>query len=245
MPLKNSQYNAIIRRYDQLRFENSRQLEARRQKVYGAVPQIRQIDEDMAHTAAEYARKAVSSKKNTSIKDFKEDMARLSQKRQALMEENGFPADYLELKYHCPDCQDTGFIGNEKCHCFKQAIVDLVYAQSNIRQRLTEENFDTFRLDLYSAETDRRLGISPRENMENILSCCRDSFPYLLYQTRHTSFLRKHKFSKPHTQKKGEQTKTEYFSAQRSLSPAAPSVSAFQPASPFSCSLSFHISLTS
>lgn len=174
MPLKNSQYNAITRRYDQIRFENSRQLEARRQEVYTAVPRIRQLDEDMARIAAEYARKAVSSKGGASIKDFKEDMARLARQRQELMKENGFPSDYLELKYHCPDCQDTGFIGNEKCHCFKQAIVDLVYAQSNIRQRLMEENFDTFRLDLYSTETDRRLGISPRKNMENILSCCRD-----------------------------------------------------------------------
>lgn len=174
MPLKNSQYNTILRRYDQLRFESIRQLDARRQEVYAAIPQLRQLDEDMAHTAAEYARKAIVSKSDASISQFKSDMAQLEKQRKELLASHSFPADYLEPKYHCPDCQDTGFIGNEKCHCFKQAIVDLVYAQSNIRQRLLEENFDSFRLDYYSTEKDRRLGISPRQNMENILSCCRD-----------------------------------------------------------------------
>lgn len=32
----------------------------------------------------------------------------------------GFPEDYLEPVYECPDCKDTGYIGNEKCHCFKR-----------------------------------------------------------------------------------------------------------------------------
>ena len=48
MPLKNSQYNAILRRYDQLRFESIRQLDARRQEVYAAIPQLRQLDEVVA-----------------------------------------------------------------------------------------------------------------------------------------------------------------------------------------------------
>ena len=48
MPLKNSQYNTILRRYDQLRFESIRQLDARRQEVYAAIPQLRQLDEIVA-----------------------------------------------------------------------------------------------------------------------------------------------------------------------------------------------------
>ena len=29
------------------------------------------------------------------------------------LQEAGFPADYLEPVYRCPDCRDTGYIGNE------------------------------------------------------------------------------------------------------------------------------------
>lgn len=174
MALKNPQYNAIIRRYDQLQLENNRRLEERTKEIYKAIPEYARLDEEIAHTAAEYARQAVLHPGKNPKKDFKAAMKLFDDQKAALLSSHGYPADYVQPQYHCPDCQDTGYIGNQKCHCFKQAIVDLVYSQSNIRERLETENFKNFRLDYYSAEKDRRLGISPRENMENILAQCQE-----------------------------------------------------------------------
>ena len=174
MALKNPQYNAIIRRYDQLQLENNRLLEERTREIYELIPEYARLDEQIAHTAAEYARQAVLHPGPDPKKNFKTDMKQLDDQKAALLTAHGYPADYLQLRYHCPDCKDTGYIGNKKCHCFKQAIVDLVYSQSNIRERLETENFKNFRLDYYSAEKDRRLGISPRENMESILTQCQE-----------------------------------------------------------------------
>lgn len=56
----------------------------------------------------------------------------------------GYPADYFQPPYTCPDCQDTGYIGQKRCHCLKQAAIDLVYTQSNLQGILEKENFDTF-----------------------------------------------------------------------------------------------------
>ena len=42
--------------------------------------------------------------------------------------------DYMELRYHCPDCQDTGYINGKKCRCFKREEISLLYAQSNIKE---------------------------------------------------------------------------------------------------------------
>ena len=172
MPLKNSQYNAILRQYDQLQFENNYRLEQHQQEIYSKIPQIREIDELMAQTAADYARQAIL-KTGKGISAFKADMEELSEKKAGLLKSHGYPADYLLPRYHCEDCKDTGFIGDQKCHCFKQAVVDLVYSQSNIRERLEEENFQTFRMDYYSDTTDPRTGISPRKNMKDILAQCR------------------------------------------------------------------------
>lgn len=183
MPLKNSQYNAILRQYDQLQFENIHRQEQRQMEIYRIIPQIREIDELIAHTAADFARQAVykshepsgtnhptpSSDTNS---DFKSAMEELEQKKIRLLTGHGYPADYLMPHYHCEDCKDTGFIGNKKCHCFKQAVVDLVYSQSNIRERLDQENFHTFNMDYYSEEKDPLLGISPKKNMESILAQC-------------------------------------------------------------------------
>ena len=66
-----------------------------------------------------------------------------------MLEAAGFPADYLEPPYDCPDCKDTGFIDGKRCHCFKQAAINIVYKQSNISTILSKENFDRFNLNVY------------------------------------------------------------------------------------------------
>lgn len=58
----------------------------------------------------------------------------------------GYPADYLEPVYTCPDCKDTGYIEGDnglrkKCHCFHQQELDILYEQSHIRDMIASENF--------------------------------------------------------------------------------------------------------
>ena len=71
-------------------------------------------------------------------------------------------------------------IGNEKCHCFKKAIIELLYEQSNIKKIPEDADFSNFRLDYYSrSHYDKKTGRSAREAMENTLEICRhfvDSF---------------------------------------------------------------------
>jgi len=76
----------------------------------------------------------------------------LSQQRDTLLSAGGFALDYLDPVYECPDCKDTGYIDGRKCHCFRQAIINTVYAQSNIREILRRENFDHFSYSYYSDE---------------------------------------------------------------------------------------------
>ena len=64
----------------------------------------------------------------------------------------GFPEDYLSPIYDCPDCHDTGYIGNQKCHCFKQAIINMLYEQSGIQKMLEEENFSSLSYDYYQGQ---------------------------------------------------------------------------------------------
>ena len=70
---------------------------------------------------------------SSALDDLREQIARLSVQKKELLVSNGFPEDYLEPHYFCPDCRDTGYIGTDKCHCFKKAIVDLLYMQSNLQ----------------------------------------------------------------------------------------------------------------
>ena len=78
------------------------------------------------------------------------------------------------MRYQCPDCKDTGYIGTEKCHCFRQAIVDLVYAQSNVREAVKRENFQSFSFSYYSEDyVDELTGLTPLENIHRVVNMVR------------------------------------------------------------------------
>ena len=76
----------------------------------------------------------------------------------------------MQPPYTCPDCKDTGQIDGKPCHCFKQAAIDLVYTQSNIRSILEYENFTHFNLDLYSNTMENpQTGFTSRQTAQNAL----------------------------------------------------------------------------
>jgi len=139
-----------MRAYEQRQFANRDKLLKRYDKVYAKVPELQELEQSISRISVENARRILSGTES-SLDDYKKELHRLSARRISLLEKNGFPADYLEPAYTCPDCQDTGYTGNQKCHCFKKATVELLYTQSNLKQRLVRENFDNFSFSFYSA----------------------------------------------------------------------------------------------
>ena len=171
MHLNNTQYQTIMRSYDLKRQHHRHLLEERRRKIEQAVPEYAKCQDLITMISAKRARAAAGGR-SEAVADLKDEAEQLKCRMNTLLEENGFSPEDLEMTFDCPDCRDTGFIGSEKCHCFKQAVVDLLYQQSNIRELLKEENFRNFRLDYYSDVPDPGLGISPRANMRSVLKIC-------------------------------------------------------------------------
>ena len=185
MSLKNSQYQSIMRQYDQRQLFHRHEQMLRYEEVRQHIPAYRRLEEEIAGLQATRARAAVMGQPSP---DTLSRLQQLQKQQALLLTEAGYPADYLELTYTCPDCHDTGFIGNEKCHCFKQAMVDLLYSQSNIHEVLKQENFGNFNMNYYSDRVNQRLGISPRENMAAILDTCHDFIDHFDDQARNLLF---------------------------------------------------------
>ena len=107
------------------------------------------------------------------MEEFREQQKKLTLQKKALLTSNGYPEDYLEPIYQCSDCHDTGYIGNQKCHCFQKAIIQLLYTQSNLQEILEKENFDTFSLSYYSNHyIDKKTGRSSLALMQDALAAC-------------------------------------------------------------------------
>lgn len=172
MALKNTQYDAIIREYNKKQLANRREQEARIREVAENLPEISDIDQEISSLSLKCARQLLNGEP-ASIEDLKLEILAFGERRKAILRKAGYPEDYLEMHYTCPDCQDTGYIGSEKCHCFKQAAIDLLYTQSNLKSILQEENFETFSFDYYPEDMkDPATGRNARENIQKIVEEC-------------------------------------------------------------------------
>lgn len=151
-------------------------MNARYEEVCKKSPEFQALDESISTLSVNYGRRLLNGE-TKAMESLKEELAILRSSKQALLTSCGFPSDYLEPVYECSDCQDTGYIGSKKCHCFKKAVCSLLYEQSNLKEILKQENFDTFRLDYYPLnylDTKSNHSYPARAMMADILTVCKD-----------------------------------------------------------------------
>ncbi len=167
-------FKEIMRGYQEdadraMALKNQRTLE-----VEAAIPRIAEINLELSQLAFS-AVKLVLEKNSRDLKDQLNNKASalLAEKTQLLIE-NGYPQDYLVNIYRCGDCKDTGYMGQDKCHCLRQRIIEKYYDISNLRAVLERENFDTFDLRYYPDALDPVVGVSPRKNIQLVYKACLD-----------------------------------------------------------------------
>lgn len=174
MPLSNAQYDEIMRDYDQRQLHNRRILDARRQEAYRRIPRLAEIDSAVARSAVQKARLLLDGD-SSAVAALRKEVAALRAEREQLLSSMGYPKDYLEPVYTCPDCRDSGYVDGHKCHCFKQAVINTVYAQSNIREILARENFDSFNYDFYADDDiSKTTGLSSLATAQNAVRECKN-----------------------------------------------------------------------
>lgn len=173
MPLSNSQYDKIIREYNVKQIKNQHAVARRLNEVYGKDPRLQEIDNSISSCALAQARHLLNGDV-TALATLRKKLAEFKRQRLTVLEDLGYSEQYFQPSYECKDCKDTGYIGNERCHCFKQRTIDLVYTQSNIRSILKDENFETFSYEYFSkADRNPATGLSSYETMRRAVSECR------------------------------------------------------------------------
>lgn len=173
MSLTNAQYDEIMRSYEQRRTLSRHRQEERQKEVYTKVPVLYDLDSEISSISVACAKQMLAGDENA-LKNLHKHIKELQEKKSNLITSLGYPSNYLEADYVCSDCQDTGYIGQERCHCFKQAAIDLVYTQSNLKSILEKENFSTFSFSYYSKEqTNPATNLSALETAEIAVAECK------------------------------------------------------------------------
>ena len=95
MGLKNSQYHAIMRKYEQKQLHNHDIQVARYEEVYKKLPEFKTLDDSIASLSIQHGKKLLDG--DTSAVDaLKKDLAELRNRKIHLLKSAGFPEDYLE-----------------------------------------------------------------------------------------------------------------------------------------------------
>lgn len=151
MPLTNSQYASIFRKFEE-RQNRSRQRQLNRiTEIYEKIPDYEEVDHSISSVCVAQAKKLLDGD-SSALNELHSRLQQLSEQKRTLLKKAGYPEDYLEPEYVCPLCKDTGYVDNEKCSCLKREIVSLLYEQSNIEEILKKENFSTLSYEYYTGE---------------------------------------------------------------------------------------------
>ncbi len=143
-------------------------------------PLYREYKNEMIASVKE-AIKAIDMSPDKAAKFIEEQKIRnltAQQNVKKLLEKHGLPDDYLEVKYSCPECNDTGVCGTKLCSCHIELLKELAYEEAGKKSPLKICTFDDFKLSYYSDKAASAYEPSPRERMTDVLDFCRSYAAY-------------------------------------------------------------------
>ena len=170
MSVSDVRISQLLREYDAARLAAESAARERKQLIYARIPRIYEIDQELDSFGLRAVQTYLRSgkQKETVLSSLKETNRRLLAEKNELLTAAGYPADYLEVHYHCPLCQDTGYVDGQKCRCLQQKLIEQAYDRSNIKALLQRENFTTFNLNRFSNEPLSGELLTPLENIKRV-----------------------------------------------------------------------------
>lgn len=148
---------------------------ARKQELYTALPELRDIEQQLADCgrgviAAVAAR---SGDARALVEQMKTRSLALQQRRAQVLAEIGASEELLEPQYHCPLCKDSGYdSSNRRCRCMEQLLRQLA-SQELGGTDLERFRFENFSLAYYGQELTAD-GDSYQQRMAGIFNYCKN-----------------------------------------------------------------------
>ncbi len=173
-------YYLIKLEYEKRQKDAADRLESRKKELYSKIPRLEEIDNEINLSGIKYSRLILqgNSQDVDAVKKVQEIIDGLKEEKNSLLLSHGYPEDYLEPVYKCPQCRDTGYIESEnrieKCHCYKQLLIEFLYKESGLGP-VERGNFSQFDESFFSDEVNVEkygINISPRENILLIKEKC-------------------------------------------------------------------------
>lgn len=187
--LTNSQCDQIKRIYDE-RLRRAMDLkEERATEIAESIPEIAEINREIIGNSTRALTLSLLNSDNDALDNLKATNNKLIERKRNLLVTHGYPSDYLEDIYECPECQDTGMIKDQdgfalvRCSCYSKTVIDTFYITDTRRELLeNHEKFDKFIPDYYSKDKiDEELGKTHYDIMQESVTIALDFCDGFLY----------------------------------------------------------------
>lgn len=165
----------VLAEYELLRTKAENMRDKRVEEIYAACPRLKEIKAEINRAGFENLSNIMKNPQNSKAfnEAFEKKIKQLESEKEALLIKNNIQSDFEKPSYACSACCDTGYVGNEKCDCFKEKLVKAAYEKSNLGKMIKEHSFENFSLDYYSLRRKSTDEMSERENMSEILEECK------------------------------------------------------------------------
>ena len=153
MPLTNKQIDQIEQIYLERRNRAQAAAEERRTEIGQAVPEYPRLESEQAKLRGQLIEAKRSGSARRAAELDKQIRATVLMK-ETLLQEAGYSPEDLKPRWACPICRDTGYTENGKCSCFRPTLVNVLYHDSALWDRVNEESFETFKITRFDTRPD-------------------------------------------------------------------------------------------
>lgn len=167
MAYSRENYRLVREAFEKKRADAENAAQMRAQQVYELHPDIFAVDVKLSRTGLDVMQ-CITSGADVAIgiEKLRVKNEELQALRKELLLKYGYAQDYLNTKYECGICNDTGFDGLKMCKCMRHALTLAGIESSGIGALYKTQRFDNFDMSFYNTSPE----ISKR--MSGILSAC-------------------------------------------------------------------------
>ena len=95
MALTNSQFDAIMREYDNLRAQHDYELQKRKEEIFETIPTFEELYDSVSSIGYSYILKSMDGDQTAPV-NAKEALEKIRVQKEELLMQYGYPKDYLE-----------------------------------------------------------------------------------------------------------------------------------------------------
>lgn len=171
MNLNSNAYNYAYKTVESRRTSDLERFNDNFATVQNACPQAIRIFNEIGEIQSRLLKVAFSG--SGDLIALQEKQQKLSAELKKTLSLHDFPEDFLEIKYTCPKCCDTGSYNGETCSCIKEIVSNYYFGALCSETKIEKCTFDNFSLEYYP-EAENELGVSPRRKMQEIFNYCKE-----------------------------------------------------------------------